>query len=255
MESFMQSNHIVEKKITIGEIPALLFRPNDSKGLIPTIVFYHGWSSSKEGQRMRAFILTSLGYQVIIPDAIYHGERNALGAYNEGSATKYFWDVIFQNIEEFRQILDEVVQNYQADPERIGVMGNSMGGMTAAGIFTHYHQTKALVVLNGSCAWQESNKQFKQSLGIDIEAKELEEKVREMDPMNHLKALVDRPILLLHGEHDTVVPVSSQKIFYESLKPLQKDGEKLKIVTYEYLNHFVTTEMMEESAIWFHKYL
>ena len=62
MNDYLNSNFIVEKKIKMQEIPAVIFRPKEVKGSIPTIVFYHGWSSSKELQRLRGFILASVGY-------------------------------------------------------------------------------------------------------------------------------------------------------------------------------------------------
>ncbi len=79
---YLKSNYILEEQISIGKIPAILFRPRESRELIPTIIFYHGWSSDKETQRIRGFILSSVGYQVVIPDAINHGEKNPLYNYN-----------------------------------------------------------------------------------------------------------------------------------------------------------------------------
>lgn len=257
MTNYLKSNYILEKHIYIGNIPAILFRSKENKELIPTIIFYHGWSSDKETQRMRGFILSSVGYQVIIPDAIYHGERNALDNYDLEDAAEYFWDTIFTNIEESSIIMDELVSKYDADPNRIGVMGNSMGGFTAAGVFAHNPDIKALVVLNGSCAWEISNKIFKKSFEIKTteEQKPVEEKIIKMDPINNLESLVNRPILLLHGDSDTVVSVEGQTVFYNKIRSMYEDKEKIKFIQYPDLNHFVTTNMMEESVAWFYKYL
>lgn len=78
MRNYLKSDFILEERINIGEIPAILFRPRDKQENIPTIIFYHGWSSSKESQRIRGFILASVGFQVILPDAIYHGDRKSV---------------------------------------------------------------------------------------------------------------------------------------------------------------------------------
>lgn len=255
MINYLKSDNIIENKIKIGEIPAILFRPREGSGPIPTIIFYHGWSSNKEMQRLRGFILASVGYQVIIPDAIYHGERNPINNYGGENATKYFWDIVFRNMEESNNIIDEIILKYNGDPDRIGVIGNSMGGITAAGVFTHNPKLKALVVLNGSCGWKEFNNNLKESLGENIDTRKLEEKVNKIDPMNNLDLLIDRPIILLHGDSDTLVPIESQELFYEKLKPLYNHKEKLKIMKYSKLNHFVTTNMMEDSIAWFYKYL
>lgn len=253
MNDYLNSNFIVEKKIKMQEIPAVIFRPKEVKGSIPTIVFYHGWSSSKELQRLRGFILASVGYQVVIPDAVYHGERNPLPQYDGVAAMKFFWDVIFNNIEEFKIIKSEMVLDYNADPKRIAVMGNSMGGFTSAGIFVRDEDIKTLIVLNGCCGWEDFNSNIEVTTSDKIEA--IREKVKDMDPMNNLNMLKDRPILLLHGDSDIVVPVGSQRIFYNKLKPLYGDKDKIKLIEYPRLNHFVTTNMMEESINWLGKYL
>ncbi len=253
MNDYIKSNNIVEEKIVIQGIPAIIFRPREVDEPIPTVIFYHGWSSNKELQRLRGFILASVGYQVVIPDAIYHGERNALADYGADSSMEYFWDVIFSNMEESSIIVGEMVSKYKADPNRIAVTGNSMGGFTAGGIFTHNKNIKTLIVLNGSLGWENFNKNF--DVPKAEKFKILSKKVNEMDPMNHLNLLKDRPILLLHGDGDLVVPIDSQRIAYDKLKQLNNDKEKIAFIEYPNLNHFVTTNMMEESINWFGKYL
>jgi len=255
MDNYLESSNIIEEKILIGEIPAILFRPKDIKGLYPTIIFYHGWSSKKEFQRMRGFTLATLGYQVIIPDAIYHGERNPI-EYNANNS-RYFWDVIFNNLDESNYIIEELIERYDADPNRIGVIGNSMGGITAAGVFTHNPKIKALVVLNGSCGWENSNQIFKKALGITMteDMKNTEKRINEMDPINNLELLKDRPILMLHGSSDSIVHIESQRLFYRDILPLYQDRRNIKLIEYPRLDHFVTTNMIEESAKWFYKHI
>lgn len=253
---FMQFNNVIEKSIRIGEIPTIVLTPKDEMKSYPTIIFYHGWSSNKEAQRFRGFILCSLGYQVIIPDAIYHGERNALHNYNQQSAVKYFWDVILKNIEESDQIIDYAINNLKSDPNRIGIAGHSMGGFTTTGVFTKNSNIKASVVFNGSFNWEQSNIIFEESLeGYGEFDPVIEEKIHTLDPINNLNTLVDRPILILHGGNDPVVNINPQREFYNKIINLYNDKSKLKFVEYPYLAHFVTTNMMEESCIWFNKYL
>lgn len=257
MANFLKNPSIIEKKIHIGEIPGLLFRPKEAKGQLPSILFYHGWGSNKENQRIRGFLLASIGYQVLLPDAIYHGQRGGGKEPDLEDAVKHFWETIFKNVEESKIIIDSLVKDYQADPERIGVSGNSMGGFTAAGIFAHNPDIKALVVLNGSCNWEDSNQVFKENFEIeDLEAYgAVEDRIGQMDPMNNLERLVNRPVLLLHGEDDVLVPMESQRLFYKKAKPLYEDQKNLAFVHYPYLNHYVTTNMMEEAMAWFYKHL
>ena len=150
-----------------------------------------------------------------------------------------------------------MISKYDADPTRIGVIGNSMGGFTAAGIFTHNPSLKALVVFNGSCSWEIFNKRHKEHFKLTDgeELERFEERVKKLDPINNLNLLKDRPILLLHGDSDSLVPVESQRIFYSKIKPLYEDKDNIKFIEYHNLNHFVTTNMMEESINWLGKYL
>lgn len=253
MSNYIKSNYVREEKIKVQGIPAILLRPVDAEKEIPSIIFYHGLGSSKENQRLRGLILACIGYQVLIPDAIYHGERSPLSDYGLETARMHFWDIIFNNIDESDSLLEELVLKYGADPDRIAVMGSSMGGFTAAGIFTHNKAISNLVVFNGSCGWENFNKNFE--VPNSEKFKSLTKKVKERDPMNNLPLLKDRRILLLHGDSDTSVPIDSQRIFYNKLKAMNSDGEKLRLIEYPGLNHFIPTNMMGECIDWLGKNL
>ncbi|NLV87978.1 MAG: prolyl oligopeptidase family serine peptidase [Tissierellia bacterium] len=249
----LHTSLIKEEKVHIGNIPAILFRPKEDKEKFPTIIFYHGWSSYKEAQRIRGLILATVGFQVLIPDAIYHGERNPIDYWKN---TYKFWEVVFNNIEESSLLIEALVSKYDADPDNISLIGHSMGGFTSAGIFTYNPKIKSVVILNGSFAWDYYNQHLIKELDIEITDKlhEIGEKAKKLDPSNKLEALVDRPILMLHGRSDSLVPVDNQRLFYQKIEPLYKDKEKIKLIEYPNLDHFVTTNMMEQSIIWFKKY-
>lgn len=255
MNNYLKSSNIIEDKIDIKGIPAILFRPKDKDKEIPTVIFYHGWSSNKESQRIRGFLLAALGYQVVIPDAINHGERNPLDNYEEENIIRHFWDTVLKNLEEGNIIIDELISKYNTSIDKIGVMGHSMGGITASGVFTHNPKLKTAVVLNGSCSWQDLNNRFKENFTKEIKGDMSEEIINQLDPGNNLDLLIDRPILLQNGGSDIVVPPESQEGFYNKIVSLYKDKEKISFLKYKYLNHFVTTNMMEDSIAWLYKYL
>lgn len=247
----------IEKNVLIDDIPALVLTPKNDSKVYPTVLLYHGWGSSVEKQRFRGHILSNLGFQIIIPCAIHHGDRDPIDHTKAENAGKYFWKIIFQNIDESEKIIDFAIDKLKADPESIGVCGNSMGGFTSSGIFASNEDLKAVVVFNGSFNWDVSNKIFLKALNMyDIEIpKELQEKLDMHNPMKNLKHIINRPILMLHGDSDTSVDIRAQRDFYEEVAPIYTEPDKLKFVEYPNLDHFVTTNMMEEAAIWFDKYL
>lgn len=254
MSHLLNNEHIKEESINIKGIPCIRLVSKNKKEPFSTIILYHGWSSTKENQRFRGFILSSLGYQVIIPDGIYHGERNPIDYSDINSGPKYFWKVILNNIEEFDILMEQLINKYNANPNNIAVMGHSMGGFTSAGVFTHNENIKTAVILNGSFNWKMSNEIFLEQLIVNATIEE-ESLIERLDPINNLHKLVDRPLLMLHGAEDDVVSKIPQKAFYQKIKPLYKDKTKIELIEYPCLKHFVTTNMMEDGAKWIFKQL
>ena len=91
----------------------------------------------------------------------------------------------------------------------------------SAGIFTYNPKIKSVVILNGSFTWDYYNQHLIKELDIEITDKlhEIGEKAKKLDPSNKLEALVDRPILMLHGRSDSLVPVDNQRLFYQKSNP------------------------------------
>jgi len=253
----LKNDQVIEQKITIKGIPVLLFTPIKKTDSYPTIFFYHGWGSDKESQRFRGYILATLGFQVVLPDALYHGQRGTLDYDLRDNAAKYFWKVILNNITESDLLIEEVVKNYKGDKNNIGMTGHSMGGFTASGIFTNNATIKALCVVNGSCAWNHTNHIFAEHLDLSYSPldKKDDQTINELDPINHVDQLIDRPILLLHGDKDSLVPIDSQRTFYKKIAPLYSDKAKINFIEYPRLNHHLTTQMMEEMYMFFEKHL
>ena len=248
--------NIEEEKIYIEDIAAIVHTPKNMDRDMETLIFYHGWSSDKETQRIRGLILAAAGYRVVIPDAINHGERDALERYGMNEADK-FWPTVFKSIDEWDTLIEGLVSKYGIDRNKVGIIGNSMGGITAGGLYTENQEIKALVVLNGSMAWEHTNNKIKKQANIEMiqELVELEKQVIERDPIKNMDKLVDRPILSLHGEADEVLTIDSIKKFHKSIAPKYQDKERLKLIAYPDINHTISTNMMEEAIIFFNKYL
>lgn len=251
----IKSNFIREEKIYIGDIPLIRLENIYGEGPIrKNIIFYHGWSSNKESQRARGIFLASLGYRVYLPEAINHGERGAIDFSNMENSIKYFWPTILNTIEEGDYLIKSLRKTGKIEGE-LYIGGNSMGGFISSGIFTGNQNIDGLFVLNGCCNWDRINRIFvkyideKTGKKIDMakDYPQVYSKIDEMDPMVNLEKLKGRRILLLHGDSDTLVPIEPQREFFNKLRTLDKDF-KVEMIEYKNLNHFVTTNMLEEVA-------
>lgn len=251
-----ESQLVISERIVIGDIPCLRYTPKGSIGLLPTVIYYHGWHSSKEYQRFKGTVLAVYGYQVIIPDAIYHGERNPINYDEPGAFEKYFWDVVFQNTEESQFLIENIVDKYEADSNRIAVMGNSMGGFSASGVFVKNSNLKCMVNTNGSCAWVKVEEIFREADNMPPISEERIRKLSTYDPMYNKEKLKNRPILMLHGDRDSSVPIDCQRVFYEEMSDLYSENpERLKLIEIPRMDHYISTGMFEEAIEWFKKYL
>src|SRR5699024_7431300 len=137
------------KSTTVAGLPLLEIAPSGQEmNLLPTVVFYHGWTSSKESSLVNGYELAKKGYRALLPDAYLHGERK-----NDDSLTvkeTVFWDVVTKSLRELPGLRDHYVEAGLSDPDRFGVAGLSMGGITTCAALTQFPWIKSAVVLMGS---------------------------------------------------------------------------------------------------------
>ena len=247
-----ENSFITTTKEEINGIPCLKFKPKGYEGLLPTVIYYHGWHSNKDFIRFEALVIASYGYQVIVPDALHHGDRDAIDHDDPQNLEKYLWKIILQSVKESKKFIEAIVNNHEADSTRIGIMGSSMGAITAGGIFAHNPDVKCLVGFNGIFAWEESMKRNY----LPQASENNKELIEYYDLMNNGDKIKERAILILHGTEDTSVPIESQRLFFNKILPLYiKDPKKLEFIEESNVNHRVTAGMLQEAVTWFKKYL
>lgn len=247
---YLVSNFTTVKKIYIDKVPAYVITPKTDEKKYKTIIFYHGWSSCAKNQIFRASIFANYGYQVILPEAQYHGERGSLD-YDDLDITKrYLLEVIMHNIEEFPSIFEYVVKELNADEKNIIVAGHSMGAMTAGGLFTFKKSLKAGLIFNGCMDWKALvNELIKDEDEISYERMRINDFMLQMNPMIHLEDIKDRALLLFNGENDDVVNPLPQENFYKKAVCEYENKEIICFEKFEKTYHQLTTQMLEEAII------
>ena len=249
----LDNKYVSEKRVEIEGIPTLKFKPKNSNGKLPTIIYYHGWSSNKEFQRFKANIMASYGYQVIVPDSIHHGERDPVKHEKEGILEQYLLKTILNSIEEAPTLIDYVKDLELTDQDRIGIMGTSMGGFISSGIFTQHQIFKTLVVLNGACAW-------KKLAAFDTRPHSEQywnyrEELVKYNPADHLDLFKERPVLLLHGDSDSSLPIEAQRYFYKKAVEHYQDKNRIELIEVPNMDHYISTGMLENAIAFNEDYL
>lgn len=245
----------VERVVARG-IPCLRFLPRGESGSLPTVVAYHGWHSSKDFLRFQATVLATFGYQVIVPDAPYHGERGPIDYDKPGALEQYFWPAILQSTEESPGLLSCLSQDYDADPTRLAVMGTSMGGFIASGVLCVNPALKCLISINGSCSWVRAEEIFRELGRMPPMEAEAMAALARYDLLQQREQLCLRPLLLLHGDADTSVPIDSQRIFHDAVRSLYDAApERLRLVEIANLNHHTTLNMISLAVDWLKRWL
>lgn len=252
---------IIDKK-QISGIPLLEVYPKNAKGALPTVFFIHGITSAKEHNLHYAYLLAERNMRVILPEALYHGERN--NGESNRDITLRFWDIVTQTILELNQLKRHYVKSELTIESKIGLAGTSMGGIVTLGALTQYDWINSAVSLMGnpayeSFAWHLIH-QIKES-GFELpfteeRLKEEVEKLRTFDLSQQPEKLQKRPLLFWHGKKDKTVPFDFAYNFYQEVKDQYQDfPEGLQFIADEAADHKVSRQGLLATVDWFEKYL
>lgn len=226
----------------ISDIPCLQINPTaEPKG---TILLYHGWASNIENYLFFGSLISHWGYQVIVPELPYHGERGKLDYFDTEVLQKFFWKVVLQGVKEAEQITSELAKTAR----NIGMIGHSCGGFIAAGAFSKASQVLGAIVINGSCAWVKFEELYREKDGRQPLDTSEKLHLQHHDPISLLDFQDKRALLVLHGKEDRTVPIDSQRYFMEVNSNIP--GEYLQFVEYSGVNHHITLGMLQKSKEW-----
>ena len=260
---------IVYQSFENHHVTANLYLPNGS-GKFPAVLLFCGHedvSKATESYQKTAILLAKNGFVVFVIDPISQSERVQLTdengkAQTRGSTTEHTLLNLSSNLlgtsvaayELFdnQRGLDYLVTRKEVDATKVGVMGNSGGGMQTIYFAAIDDRVKAIV----PCSYLASRENtFATTGAADGCAQIPNEGEQLLEMSDYLVAAAPKPTLILAGRYDfidyngTLQSFDDLKKVYVSLG----EAEKAKLFTYDD-GHGISKPKREKAVQWFRKW-
>ncbi|WP_413735446.1 esterase [Sodalis sp. RH21] len=223
---------------------------------LPTIFFYHGYTSSKEVYSYFGYALAKAGFRVILPDAAMHGARFDG---DEHRRLGHFWDILRSNIDELPGLKDHYLRQGAIEGDRLGVCGASLGGMTALGAMARYDWLRAVADFMGAGDYTSLAKTLFPPVALtsSVRQKEFERRTASLadyEVYHQLDKLANRPLLIWHGEADPLVPAGESTRLYRALDA-REGGHQATLLTEPGIGHKITVSALAAGVAFFQQHL
>ncbi|OON41801.1 esterase [Izhakiella australiensis] len=223
---------------------------------LPTVLFWHGFTSSKEVYAYFAVALAQAGFRALLPDAQMHGSR-----YNGDTEARlsHFWSILKNNIDEVPVLLQALNERGLIDQQRVAVGGASQGGMTALAALARYPELRCAASMMGSGYFLSLSHQLFPPLAVrSPQEKQRFEQIMaplaEYEVGHQLDKLADRPLLVWHGDADEVVPVAESVRLEKALREAGSD-HNLTWLTETGVGHRITPSALTAFTAFFGHHL
>jgi dipeptidyl aminopeptidase/acylaminoacyl peptidase len=231
-------------------------------GPFPLVTLVHGGPYDRHADRLELFWdpsgqwLATAGYAVFLPNPRGgKGHGHDFAARAAGAVGLDEWSDIGAGI-------DLLIADGVADPERLGIGGWSHGGFMAAWAVGQTGRFRAAVMGAGICDWgmlaaTGEGGPFESALGGSSGWEGTGPHHHDrLSPISYA-ARVRTPVLILHGENDTNVPVSQAEFFHRALR---RFGVEHEYVVYPRENHAIRErnhqlDVLRRTRAWFDRWL
>ncbi|PHT74412.1 hypothetical protein T459_21689 [Capsicum annuum] len=236
----------------------------------------------------------SRGYIAVAIDSRYHGERATsittyrdalVSSWKNGDTMPFIFDTAWDLI----KLADYLTEREDIDPSKIGITGESLGGMHvwfAAFVDTRYSVVVPIIGVQGSRwaiehdKWQarvNSIKAVFEEARADLDKsaidKEIVQKARlitfvwdriapglasQFDAPYTVPTIAPRPLLILNGEDDPRCPLGGLEIPESRVCKAYEEAncpQNIKLIAQPGIGHRMTPLMVKEASDWFDRFL
>jgi dipeptidyl aminopeptidase/acylaminoacyl peptidase len=224
----------------------LILPPGKSKtdGPFPLVTLAHGGPADRYADRFQlnwypsGQWLAAAGFAVFLPNP-----RGSLG-HGHAFAASVAGDVGGAEFTDLLTGIDVLVKDGIADETRLGIGGGSHGGFLAAWAVTQTDRFAAAVVLAGVIDWPMlaatgDHSRFEAALGGT-----------ENSPITHAHR-IRTPVLILHGENDTNVPLSQAELLHRALADREHEFVVYPREGHSFRERGHQIDVLDRSRAWF----
>ncbi len=240
-------------------VPALLCVPRAAEAPFPCIILLHGLGQDKSLIDDIHPRYMKSGYAMICIDSQYRGERKRPGtsfiSFNMFQTRQTF----AQTIVDARRAVDFLETRNEINPDQIVLLGASMGGVLGATVAAHEPRIRGALLLyaggNLRRLLAESTIIYPRTTWWRSALAGVSGVIlRETDPVRHIGRISPRPVLMINGSRDTVVPPRcAEELFAAAREPKQiiwHDSDHIGLDGIE-----LVETCIDESIAWFDKIL
>lgn len=218
-----------------------------------TVIFAHGFSGNRGNLLAQAALLVQRGYGALLFDFRNHGD-------SEGEITTFG----LLEVRDVAAALAFLLAQPEVNPDRIGLVGHSMGGAIAIRAAVQLPEVKAVVVESSFTSLQDNVVEGVRFIArlpafpfapliIYFGQKEVGMDIR-VRPVEEVAQIAPRPILFIHGEADRFIsPDNSRRLYAAAGDP--KDLYILPDVAHIDILEQNSDEFIERFAGFFDTYL
>ncbi len=242
-DTLRETSQLYEIKVTFNSIrqervPAMLYIPRTAtpSSPLPCVFWLHGYGGSKEETRGMMILIQQLGYAFICLDAQYHGERR------RPTKDMYSLDLVqdryalAQTVIDHRRALDLLETMPEIDPDRIGLVGGSMGAIIGALLAGVDSRIKVSILVSGGGGWVEMIRISDLGPATLMRGylrgyyQIVDRLLDPVDPINLIHRV--HTLQMHHGTEDVTVPYSTGVALFE------KAGEPKEFYSYPGEDHY-----------------
>lgn len=201
-------------------VPAYYIAPQGANAgrKLPALVLLHGKDGRIEDMVPFAYLLAARGYASIIPEVVGHGERSTGVPLFNADPLK-MREGFIESVGDIRRSIDVLGTLPEVDSNRVGLLGISMGAILGTLTTALDDRLRTAVLIVGGGDWQtifaQSQERFARSMRargpLPPEAVAIAD---DFDPKNFAGHISPRPLLMISGKRDSIIPPDSAKILF-----------------------------------------